>query len=77
MVLETDCIVETGTKITIEEGGITMIEVVIEIIGPIIETTVGPEIGAVTEMITGIPIDQTTEGKMVIKGMITEIKIAW
>ena len=75
MVLETDCIVETGTKTTIEEGGITIIEVVIEIIGPIIETTVGPEIGAVTEMITDIPIDQTTEGKMVIKGMITEIKI--
>ena len=48
---------------------------VIEIIGPIIETTVGPEIGAVTEMVTGIPIDQITEGKIVIKGMITETKI--
>ena len=54
MVLETDRIVETGTKTSIEEGGITIIEVVIEIIGPIIETTVGPEIGAVTEMITDI-----------------------
>ena len=75
MVLETDCIVETGTKRTIEEGGITVIEVVIEIIGPTIETTVGQEIGVVTEMITDTPIDQTTEGKMVIKGMKTEIKI--
>ena len=47
----------------------------IEFIGPIIEATVGPEIGTVTEMVTDIPIDQTTEGKIVIKGMITEIKI--
>ena len=76
MVLETDHIVETSTKTTIEEGEITIIEVVIEIIGPIIETTVDPEIRAVTEMITGIPIDQTTEGKIIIKGMIREIKIA-
>ena len=76
MGLETDHIVETSTKTTIEEGGITIIEVVVEIIGPTIETTVGPELGAVTEMITDTPIDQTTEGKMVIKGIKTEIKIA-
>ena len=50
-------------------------EVAIEIIDSIIETTVGPEIGTVTEMVTGIPIDQTTEEKIVIKGMITEIMI--
>ena len=48
---------------------------VIEIIGPIIEITVGPEIGAVTEMVTGIPIDQMTEGKIVVKGMVIETKI--
>ena len=57
MVLETDHIVETSTKTTIEEEKITVIEVVIEIIGPIIGITVGPEIGAATEMVTGIPID--------------------
>ena len=65
MVLETDYIVETGIKITIGEEEIIVIEVVTEIIGPIIEITVGPEIGAVTEMVTGIPIGQITEGKMV------------
>ena len=75
MVLETDHIVETGTKITIGEEEITVIEVVIEIIGPIIEITVGPEIGAVTEMVTGIPTDQITEGKTVVKGMVIETKM--
>ena len=74
MVLETDRIVEIGTKTTIEEEEITVIEMVIEIIGPIIEITVGPEIGAVTEMVTGIPIDQITEGKIVVKGMVMETK---
>ena len=75
MVLETDHIVETNTKTIIEEEGITVIEGVIEIIGPIIEITVHPETGVVTEMVTGMPIDQITEGKMVIKDMIIETKI--
>ena len=57
MVLETDCTVETGTKTTTGEEEITVTEVVIEIIGPIREITVGPEIGAVTEMVTGISIE--------------------
>ena len=76
MVLETDHIVETDTKTIIEKEAITIIEVVIEIIGPIIEITVGPETGAVTEMVTGMPIGQITEGKMVIKDMIIETEIA-
>ena len=75
MVLETDCIVETSTKTTIGEEEITVTEVVIEMIGPITQITVGPEIGAVTEMVTGIPIDQLTEGKIVVKGMVIETKI--
>ena len=75
MVLETDHIVETRTKTTVGEEEITVIEVVIEIIGPIIEITVGPEIGAVTEMVTDIPKDQITEGKIVVKGMVIEAKI--
>ena len=38
----------------------------IEIIGPIIEITVGPEIGTATEMTAGITIDQTTKETIVI-----------
>ena len=75
MVLETDHIVETGTKTTIGEEEITVIEVVIEIIGPITEITVGPEIGMVTETVTGITTDQITEGMIVVKGMVIETKI--
>ena len=75
MVLETDYIVETGTKTSIGEEEITVIEVVIEIIGPIIEITVGPEIRAITEMVKDIPVDQITEGKTVVKGMVIETKI--
>ena len=75
MVPETDHIVKIGIKITIEEGEITVTEVVIEIIGPITEITVGPEIGTVTEMAIGTTIDQTTEGIIVIKGMVIEFKI--
>ena len=75
MVLETDHIVRIGIKIAIEEGEITVTEVAIEIIGPIIEITVGPEIGTATEMIIGITMDQTTEGMIVIKGMVIEAKI--
>ena len=76
MVPETDHIVEIGIKIVIEEGEITVTEVVIEIIDPITEITVGPEIGTVTEMALGITIDQITEGMIVIKGMVIEAKIA-
>ena len=74
MILETDHIVETSIKVTMGEEEITAIEVVIEIIGPIIGITVGPEIGTVTEMVTGITIDQITEGKTVGKGMVIETK---
>ena len=48
---------------------------VIEIRGPITEITVGPEIGTVTEMVTGIPIDKITEGTILVKGMVIETKI--
>ena len=75
MVLEIDCTVETGTKTTTGEEEITVTEVVIEITGSITEITVGPEIAAVTEMVTGIPIDQITDGKTVVKGMVIETKI--
>ena len=74
MVLEKDHIVETGIKITIGEEETTVIEVVTEIIGPIIRITVGPEIETVTEIETGITIDQITEGKTVVKGMVIETK---
>ena len=76
MVLETDHTVETSTNTTTGEEEITVTEVVIEIIGPITEITVGPEKGAVTEMVTGIPIDQITAGKIVVKGMVIETKNA-
>ena len=75
MVPETDCIVETSTKTTIGEEEITVTEVIIEIIDPITEITVGPEMGAVTEMATDMPIGQITEAKIVVKGMVIEIKI--
>ena len=75
MVPETDHIVGISIKIVIEEGGITATEVAIEIIGPIIEIIVGPEIGTATEMIIDITIGQTTEGMIAIKGMVIEAKI--
>ena len=75
MVLETDGTVETSTKTTTEEEEITVIEVVIEIIGPNTEITVGPEIGIVAEMVTGITTDQITEGMIVVKGMVIETRI--
>ena len=74
MGLETDHIVETGTKTTIGEEEITTIEVVTEIIGPIIGITVGPEIETTTEIIIGTIIDQIIKGKTVTKGMVTEIR---
>ena len=69
-------IVEINTKITTKEGEITVTEVVIEIIGPITEITVGPETGTVTEMAVGMTIDQLTEEMIVIKGMVIGAKIA-
>ena len=76
MVPETGHIVKIGIKIAIEEGEITVTEVEIEIIGPITEIIVGPEIGTVTEMTISTNIYQTTEGMIVIKGMVIEVKIA-
>ena len=64
MVLETDHIVEIGIKTAMGEEETTT-EVVIEIIGPVIGITIGPEIGTVTEMVIGITINQITEGKTV------------
>ena len=72
---ETDHIVETGTKIIIEEEETTTIEVVIEITGPIIGITVGPKIETTTEMVVGTIIDQIIEGMKVTKGKVTEIRI--
>ena len=40
-----------------EEGEIIITEVVIGVIGPITEITVGPETGTVTEIIVGTTID--------------------
>ena len=74
MGLETDHIVETSTKIIIWEEGTTTIEVVTEIIGPIIGITVGPKTETTTEIVIGTIIDQIIEGKTVTKGMVTEIR---
>ena len=75
MVPEIGHIVRISIKITIEEGEIITTEVITEIIDPITEITVGPEIGMVTEMAIDITIDQITEGMMVIKDMVIEAKI--
>ena len=75
MVAGIDCIVEIDIKITLEEGKITTIEVVIEIIDPTIGIAVGLEIGTATEMVIGTTADQVTEGKTVVKDMVIEIKI--
>ena len=48
---------------------------IIEIIGPITETAVPPEIETVTEMIIGTTIDQITEGTIAIKDIAIETKI--
>ena len=72
--LEADHIVETSTKIIIGEEGTTTIEVVTEIIGPIIGITVGPETETTTKMVIGTTIDQIIEGRTVGKGMVTEIR---
>ena len=70
---EIDLIAGTGTKIIIEEEE-TTIEVVIETTGPITEIVVGPETEIIIEMGIGTTIDQTIEGKIVTKGMETEIR---
>ena len=75
MYLHIGHIVRIGIKITIEEGEIITTEAITEIIDPITEITVGPEIGMVTEMAIDITIDQITEGTMVIKDMVIEAKI--
>ena len=74
MGLKTDHIVETGTKIIIEEEETTTIEMLTEFIDPIIGITVGPEIETTTEMVIGTTINQIIEGKTVTKGMVTEIR---
>ena len=76
MVPEIGHIVKIGIKITIEEGEIIPTEVTTEIIDPITEITVGPEIGTVTEMAIDITIDEITEEMMVIKDMVIQTKIA-
>ena len=76
MGLQTGHIVETSTKIIIEEEETTTIEVVTGIIGPIIEITVGPEIKTTTEMVIGTIIDQIIEGRTVTKDMVTETRTA-
>ena len=48
---------------------------IIGIIGPITETTVGPETETVTEMIVAMTIDPITEEMIVIKGMVIGTKI--
>ena len=75
MVPEIGHIVKIDIKITIEEGEIITTEVVTEIIDPITEITVGPEIGTATEMAIDIIIDQITEETMAIKDMVIEAKI--
>ena len=76
MGLETDHLVETGTKIIIGEEEMTKIEAVTEIIDPITGITVGPKIETTTEMVIGTIIDQIIEGKTVTKGMVTETRTA-
>ena len=75
MVPEIGHIVKIDVSITIEEGETITIEVITEVIYPITEITVGPEIGTVTEMAIDIIIDQITEEMMAIKDMVIETKI--
>ena len=74
MGLETDHIVETGTKIIIGEEETTTIEVVTEIIGLIIGITVGPKIETTTEVAIGTITDEIIEEMTVTKGMVTETR---
>ena len=70
---EIGLIVETGTKIIIEEEE-TTIEVVIETTDPITGIVVGPKTETITEMGIGTIIDQIIEEMTVTKGMETEIR---
>ena len=72
MVLETNHLVEIGTKIAIGEEETTTTETITGIIDPIIGITVDPEIETFTEMVRGTIIDQIIEGKTATKGMIIE-----
>ena len=74
MGLETDHIVKTSTKMTIEAEGITIIEVATEIIGPIIGITVDPTIETTTEIAIGTITDQIIEEMTVTRVMVTEIR---
>ena len=49
--------------------------VIIGILGPIIETAVGPETETVTEIKVGMTIDQIVEGMIAIKDMAIGTKI--
>ena len=49
---------------------------IVEIIGPITETAVGPEIETVTETNIGMTIDRITEGMKAIKDIAIGTKIA-
>ena len=71
--LETGLLAEIITN-TEEEETIMVIEIT-EIIGPIIETTAGPEIEIITGMAIGIIIDQTTDETIVTKGIEIEILV--
>ena len=74
MVLGTDHIAEISIKITIGEDEITITEVVIGIIGPLIGITAGPEIETITGIVTGTIIHQIIEGKTTPKGMVIETR---
>ena len=76
MVLEIDHILEISTQIAIGKEETTITEVVKETIGLIIRITVGPEIETTTDMVIDSTIDQTTEGKTVVKGMVIETRTA-
>ena len=54
---EIDCIAEIGIKTTMEEEETIATEVITEVIGPITETAVGPEIETIIEMTTGTTIE--------------------
>ena len=70
---EIGLMVETSTKITIEEEE-TTIEVVIETTDPIIGILVAPYTETIKEMVVGTIIDQIIEGMIVTKGMEIEIR---
>ena len=74
MGLGTDPIVETSIKIIIGVGETTITEVATGIIDLITGIIVGPEIEMATEMVVDMMTGQIIEGKIVTKGMETEIR---